>query len=457
MSLDRGVSYTAVGRVIRPASTVVVSFPAAKYVPDSTVAATAIHGIRIKVGETKSGQSREPLSLSLVPKEFSRTPKGYGGHIAGSSGIYTDIPSGSAIFRAFAPFAGSRVYLQQPGGQLFSLSPNYKPSAGDALVVVVERPVKWPAWIEFENRTGGAVAAVYPNGSRERITEVLSPVSGVGRYDGTSYTGVGAINTNHGGVLTISTAPISTSPLLEGDGPERRGGFMIQPSFHAGTQGPRVNQVMVVGQENPAKPLLEGKPPLFSGYFGLAFTPSDPENSYRTQIKIDGDEWEDLPAITGKVDNAFSPAYLMSKFGKKRAITTGVTHIRVLFPRFDREFLKAQLQKSKRDDLISAASAPAQTVSGILTIRAEVKNNAPLNYVEVCIDGQVVALTNSIPYSYDWDTTTVNNGEHIIEARGADQFGNIVTRKSTRVIVKNGSKSSGKNADGKGSRGIVEG
>ena len=37
---------------------------------------------------------------------------------------------------------------------------------------------------------------------------VARPVKGVGRYDGTSFTGVGAVNTNHAGVITISTAPI---------------------------------------------------------------------------------------------------------------------------------------------------------------------------------------------------------------------------------------------------------
>ncbi|MDO8586551.1 MAG: Ig-like domain-containing protein [Armatimonadota bacterium] len=439
VSVDEGRAFSIVGRVTKPALSAIASFGAAAYVPPGVIAATAIHGIRIKTIQMADGASRAPMTISIVPSEFSRIPKGYGGMEASSSGMYTDIPAGTAIFRTFAPFVGSPVYLQE-NDRLRHLGENYKPAAGDTLVVVTERPAKWPAAVEFENHVGGAVTAVYPDGSKDEITKVIWPVSGVGRYDGASYTGVGCINTNHGGVLTISTAPISDSPLFEGDGPERRGGFMVQPSYHATTQGIRVPQVMIIGPENATSAVLEGKPPLFYGNIALAYDPTDPANSYRAQVRIDGGEWERAPEITGRVDDAFKPGKLATYFaarGKKRAVKTGVTHIRVLFPKLDHAFLTSQLRKCAGIYSSSTVAGGAKVISGTLTINAAIKDSLAASYVTFLVDGQVVAITNSSPYSYDWDSCRVGDGVHTIEVRGSDDAGNPVSRKSTQIVVKN--------------------
>jgi len=441
VSLDRGGRYLTLGQVTKPAYGTIVSFGAAGYAPDSSVAATSVHGLRVKVAQLSGQTANAPMTFSIVPQEFGKIPKGYGGHEAGSSGIYTDIPAGTAVFRTFAPFAGSRIYLQRSGA-LEPLASDYKPAAHDVYVIVVERPAKWPSAIEFENRKGGAVTVVYPDGKREEITKVISPVPGVGRFDGTSYTGVGLVNTNHGGVITISTAPISDSSLLEGDGPERRGGFMIQPSYHSRIQPCPPNQVMIVGPENPAERVLEGKPPLFSGFVGLAYDPMDHANSCRAQVRIDGGDWENVPTVVGKVDNAFLPAWLTAYYGRlgqKRVVKTGVTHIRLLFPRLDKAFLTAQAGKYRTIYANTALSAAGgEAVSGTVTINAAVKNNAPLAFVSIFLDGQPAGISNTVPYSYSWDTTRYDDGPHTIDVRGSDETGRVVTSKITRVVVKNG-------------------
>jgi hypothetical protein len=234
VSIDSGKTFLTVGRVRRSAVAYYTGFAASAYVPDGSVAATAVHGVRLKVGTLVSDKKRIPLTISLVPSEFDETPDGYGGHIPYGSGIYTDIPSGTAIFRNFAPFVGSSIMIETAGGPT-KLPNAWKPVEGAVLVIISSLPQPYLKTLEIENRRGGAVTAEYDDGKSQRIATVTCPLKGIGRFDGTSYTGVGLINTNHGGVLTISTAPIATSKLLEGKGPERRGGFEIQPSAHAKT------------------------------------------------------------------------------------------------------------------------------------------------------------------------------------------------------------------------------
>src|SRR5690606_9535393 len=120
----------------------------------------------------------------------------------------------------------------------------YKPEAGDVLLISVAFPPNAPRSLVFENRKGGAVTAAHGDGSEARIGTVTQPVRGVGRFDGTSYTGVGSLNTNHPGVITVSTAPAVRTDKEEGAPPERRGGFMISPSTHVADQAKGMPQVL---------------------------------------------------------------------------------------------------------------------------------------------------------------------------------------------------------------------
>ena len=105
---------------------------------------------------------------------------------------------------------GNPVFVER-GHQLVALPEDYIPIDGETFVIVVKRPRRMPSEIDFENRAGGEVIAKFPDGTSEAIAHVDRPVTGVGRYDATTFTGVGAINTNHGGVITISTAPVCSS------------------------------------------------------------------------------------------------------------------------------------------------------------------------------------------------------------------------------------------------------
>lgn len=414
VSIDEGRTYGTVGRVRRHAVATFTGFAASSYVPVGTVAATAVHGIRLKIGSLGSGKVQKPITISIVPTQFDETPSRYGGHVPYGSGIYTDIPAGTAIFRNFAPFVGSAIKLERDSA-LVDLPRGWQPSEGDVIVIIVALPQPYLRELEFENRQGGAVTATYDDGQQERVATVLRPVKGVGRFDGTSYTGTGLINTNHGGVLTISTAPISTSKLPEGKGRERRGGFEIQPSEHARTQY-LMPQAMVVGPVKSGQ-ALEGRAPIFSSFIGLAFDPADADNSFRVQVSLREGPWQPMPQIVGKADDAFA--------------ARGASRMKILFPRYARGFLARSLAAARR-----------RFLSGEHVVRGSVilspsKRPAFRSLVTFMVDGELRGTTTEPPYRYSWDTTAVPNSEHKIEIRTCDPSGREISLERRLVVVEN--------------------
>lgn len=441
VSLDGGVKWSTVGRVKHPANARIVGFAASAYVPHGTVAATAVHGLRIKTGQYSLGIGKEQKTMlfSVEPREFWTIPNGYGGHQPRSSGVYTDIYAGHSIFRNESPYVGNAVYIERDH-QLQPLPTDYMPVEGETFVIIVTRPPvlgrdalgrdimsrpntgadKPIASIDFENKPQGKVTVRYTDGSSEVIASVVRPVQGVGRYDGTTFTGVGAVNTSHGGVLTISTAPTCLPMTIEGGSEETRGGFMIQPCYHVAEQGETSPQVMVVGpiaepgrQQNG--PRLEGTPPLFFGNINTTRYWGKPEFSFVAQVRIDDGEWEDVPQIIGKVDDAFTPAYLNKYFaakGQPRDIKQGVTAVRLRFPRYDRELLA--------EDVAQEASSYAARVKDLKPVKGTVavKPSCPAAgnpLVRFYLDGTLAYMASGSSVRWDWNTTKCSNGLHEIE------------------------------------------
>lgn len=441
VSLNGGVNYSTVGRVTVIANARITGFAASSYMPRGTVAATAVHGLRIKTGQSAEsgvGKAQMPLMFSIIPKEFATTPKGFGGHVSRSSGVHTDIPAGHSIFRNQSPYVGNPVFVERDHA-LQPLPEDYMPLRGETFVILVQKPVRMPSGIEFENRVGGSVTVTYPDSASEVIAHVVRPVEGVGRYDGTTFTGVGKVNTNHGGVLTISTAPTCAPGTREGGNVETRGGFMIQPYFHASEQGETKVQVMVVGPKDASKPSMEGTPPLFDGYINLSFYNGHLANSYRAQVRIDDGEWENVPQVIGKVDNAFLPEYLKSYFAKSgidRRIEKGVTAVRLLFPEYDAKLMAEDLAREASQYAARAPGTGARTVSGVLTL-APSRRSPGVKMVNFYFDGHAIYRSNEFPYKHEWDSSLASNGYHGLEVETVFNYIREPLVESYRVFVKN--------------------
>jgi len=428
VSDDAGKTGHRVGRVTAPATQSLMGYSASGYAQPGTVAAVAVHGLRIRVGDL---DTPDPLLINVLPREFAQTPNLFGGHVSGLSGIYTNIPVGTGIFRDLSPLVGNPVYLEnRVGGDPQPLPLNYIPREGDVLLIRALAPANPLKEVFFDNVAGGQVRATFADRTTRILTHVVKPVVGVGRYDGCSYTGVGALNTNHDGVLTVSTAPVTTSPLFEGIGPERRGGFQIQPAYHnAQGDGAGAPSVLVIGsRKKPRAPEMEGTPPLFYGYFDLAWSRDQPGHSWRAEVQRRHGPWQPMPTV----------------IGDRTLALADVTALRLVRDQpGDAAWRAGEIKVAERDyaarALLVARAGKTMVTRGQITLTAAAPDRRTA-YVSFYVDGQFRGVTNSAPYRFDWNTRSVPDGEYVIEALAQDASDQTLSSTRTKIWVDNGRK-----------------
>ncbi len=61
----------------------------------------------------------------------------------------------------------------------------------------------------------------------------------------------------------------------------------------------------------------------------------------------------------------------------------------------------------------------------------------PIVAVSYSIDGDVIALHNSLPSVFNWDTHNISNGEHVVEVRGLSKYDTVVTSIRFLIVVNN--------------------
>ena len=435
ISDDGGRTYSRIGKVLRPATSTQRGFAASVFSEPGRVVATAVHGIRIKTGGARDCEKDASQTVSIIPQEFAHSPNGFGGYVAGPSGIYTDIRTGDAIFRNLAPFVGNRVY-RQIGGQLGDMYDGYMPRAGDTLIIIVAIPARYPKEMLIENKVGGSVSLVYADGE-EKVASVERPVRGIGRFDATGYTGVGCINTNHTGVLTISTAAI-TDGAKDGSSRETRGGFMIQPSRHAKTNS-ETNQILVVAPISDGGQWLEGMPPLFSGYVGLAYDPKDEQHSFRVDIRTDKSDWMPMPELLGRRDDAL--VHLPNGKGT-------LTGIRLHFPDLSAAWVHSQIVLSSRQYMEKGRAHAVKNGVPIisddaLTLKIDASRLQELGFVNLYVDGEFKGSSNIAPFSFTLDTRSLARGEHVAVIRAIGATGTIMKESAQSFFIQDAGDSSG--------------
>lgn len=81
--------------------------------------------------------------------------------------------------------------------------------------------------------------------------------------------------------------------------------------------------------------------------------------------------------------------------------------------------------------------APGQEVSNIITIRVNVSDDQAVAKVEYFVDSTFLGVSYSRPFSFQLDTTTLQNGHHSIVAKAYDTAGNIASSQTIDIIVNN--------------------
>ncbi len=83
------------------------------------------------------------------------------------------------------------------------------------------------------------------------------------------------------------------------------------------------------------------------------------------------------------------------------------------------------------------APASAATVRALVSVTASASDNVGVAYTELLVDGVPQGRDATAPYAFTWDSTTVANGPHTLEARSADAAGNLGTSAPVSVTVAN--------------------
>jgi hypothetical protein len=86
---------------------------------------------------------------------------------------------------------------------------------------------------------------------------------------------------------------------------------------------------------------------------------------------------------------------------------------------------------------VSMTAPSGGSVNRTITLTADATAGAGVNRVEFLVDGSLIASDTSMPYSADWDTSTVPDGSHALTARVVDTASTSVTSSAVTVTVLN--------------------
>jgi Bacterial Ig domain len=93
-----------------------------------------------------------------------------------------------------------------------------------------------------------------------------------------------------------------------------------------------------------------------------------------------------------------------------------------------------------RDTAVARAVADKRKVtSGTLSLHPNISPDEPdpITAITYAIDDTTVCARTTPPYLFGWDTTSVPDGEHVIEVRALNAAGGVITRTRYLIVVKN--------------------
>ena len=86
---------------------------------------------------------------------------------------------------------------------------------------------------------------------------------------------------------------------------------------------------------------------------------------------------------------------------------------------------------------VGAVEAPSGAINRTVSISVTASDNVGVTEVRFFVDGNLLGSDSSSPYSIDWDTSTVADGDHTLTAEAEDAAGNIGQSAETVASVLN--------------------
>ena len=90
-------------------------------------------------------------------------------------------------------------------------------------------------------------------------------------------------------------------------------------------------------------------------------------------------------------------------------------------------------------DPSATLTSPGATVSGTVALEAEASDDQGVVIVRFFVDSILIDSDTTAPYSIDWDTTTVADGDVTLTAEAEDAAGNVGSSGDVAVTIQNGS------------------
>ena len=199
ISYDKGKTWKTLGIVLSPSSQPIrttshMDFSAANWAPTSSIAATSVNALHVKVAQWNG----HAILFSILPKSQAKSfPTDV------MAAIKTTIIGGETLFGSLAPLVGDHVYLKSRYNDTLQPWPtSHIPQVDDEIIIICKQYCFKPYSIEIDNRFGGSVYWSEPS-AKTAIGLVYRPVLGTGRFDGTFYQTNTSVRANHPGVLCI--------------------------------------------------------------------------------------------------------------------------------------------------------------------------------------------------------------------------------------------------------------
>ncbi len=118
-------------------------------------------------------------------------------------------------------------------------------------------------------------------------------------------------------------------------------------------------------------------------------------------------------------------------------VTATATRMIGEMPAETSEFSQCRQATGTADTAPPSVSIPAPTggslVSGTVDFAADADDNTGIAVVELFIDDNPVATVSEHPYSWQWDTTSSSQGDHVLKAVATDLAG--LTAQATRTVT----------------------
>ena len=86
---------------------------------------------------------------------------------------------------------------------------------------------------------------------------------------------------------------------------------------------------------------------------------------------------------------------------------------------------------------LNGPAAAGATVSGVVSAWANAADDIGVARVELWVDGGLVATDASFPFTWGWNSASVADGAHSLQARAYDLAGNVGTSATVPVTVAN--------------------